>query len=89
MKRIVYDAALVLTGIFAIACIGVASTLLYGDVTLPAVLTAMLSGVFAAAFGAVAMCTYQTPYDLEQSKARRAFKRLKNAGPPPVPENHQ
>lgn len=88
MRRVVYDAAVVLTGIFTVVAFAVASTLLYGEVTLPTVLTAMLSGVFAAAFGAVAICTYQSEYELEQARARRAFKRLKNAGPPPVPETH-
>jgi hypothetical protein len=89
VKRAVYDAALVLTGIFTVVAVAVASTLLYGEVTLPAVLTAMLSAVIASAFGAVAICTYQSEYELEQARARRAFKRLKNAGPPPVPGTHR
>lgn len=89
MRHYVYEVAVCLTAILVIATIALASTLLFSDVTLPKVVTAMLSGVFASATGAVAICTYQTPYELEQARARRAYERLKKSGPPPVPNHHQ
>lgn len=75
MKRFIYIAAVMFTFIF-----GGESILLFtrligmqeSPLMLFTVIMAMGLGVLASATGAVAMCTYMTPYEIAQWKEARA-----------------